>query len=310
MTMLSADQFRLAKRLATDAATAELARAFRERDTRWLLLKGPVVASRLYGDGTFRDYGDIDVLVAPSAHAAAAAVLEDLGYRLAPNLPSGEVQHALEWHRPTDHSFVDLHRYVPHLAAPPEAAWAAFVRDSEEMAVAGERVEVTGYPAFALLMALHALHHGRDRTKPLVDLERAVTEIPLQEWAKARILAAELWAERNLAAGLMLSSAGSRLREELDLPKIPRWERALRGGSVMGRTRSFTVVSRSTGARSKLRTLRREVFPTKETRPVFEKAYSSSSPVLIFLRRIGRVARKTPLVVAAWYLEKKDERRR
>ena len=297
---------RLAKRLATDAATAELARSFRDRNLRWLLLKGPVVASRLYKDGTFRDYGDIDVLVAPKDYDTATATLVELGYHLSPHLPSGALQHASEWHRPTDHSFVDLHRHVPHVGAPAEEGWVAFLRDSEEMTVAGERVEVCGYPAFALLMALHALHHGRKRGKPLADLDRAVAQIPLHQWATARALAADLRAERNLATGLMLTPAGVALRKDLNLPKIPWWEQTLRRGSVMGQTASFDLLANAKGARRKLWTLRQEVLPTKETRPLFEKSYSSSSMTLVSLRRIGRIVRRTPATLAAWYLERKD----
>jgi hypothetical protein len=307
LSELSPEQVRLAKRLATDAATAELARAFRAQNLRWILLKGPVTASRLYKDGTFRDYGDIDALVAPEDYAVAVEVIESLGYHRVAELPRDQVEHALAWERPTDHSFIDLHHHVPHTALEAERAWAAFTRDSEEMTIAGERVEVIGMPAFALLMVFHALHNAPERGKPLVDLERAVAQIPLEVWVRARALAAELATERNLAAGLMLTPAASKLRKDLRLPSLGRWERYLRRGTVMRTTLPIRVVSRAKGPRSKLRALRGEVLPSSDTKPFFEKTYSSSMFVA-GLRRIGRVLMRIPLALGAWYLERRDRR--
>jgi hypothetical protein len=309
LSALSPDQVRLARRLATDAATAELARAFRARNLRWILLKGPVTAARLYGDGTFRDYGDIDALVASPDYATAVDVIESLGYQRTAELPRDQVEHALAWERPSDHSFIDLHHHVPHTGLEAEQAWDAFTREPEEMTIAGERVEVLGMAAFALLMVFHALHNAPARGKPLVDLERAVAQIPLDVWARARTLAAELATERNLAAGLMLTPAASKLRRDLGLPTIGWWERYLRRGTVMRTTLPIKVVSRAKGPRAKLQAVRGEVLPSSDTKPFFEKTYSSSM-FLAGLRRIGRVLMRIPLALGAWYLERKDRRGR
>ncbi|RMG17030.1 MAG: hypothetical protein D6731_04875, partial [Planctomycetota bacterium] len=50
-----------------------------------LVLKGPVLAARLYGGG-LRPYGDLDLLVRPADALAALDALRALGYR-APELP-------------------------------------------------------------------------------------------------------------------------------------------------------------------------------------------------------------------------------
>jgi Uncharacterised nucleotidyltransferase len=308
VSALSAQEVRLAKRMATDAATAELARAFREKGIRWLLLKGPVVAARLYKDGTFRDYVDIDVLVAPSEYEAAADVVRGLGYEMDPHLPRAELEHAYGWKRSSDRSAVDLHHYVPHLGASAEKVWAAFTRDAEGISVGGEWIEVTGYPAFALVMVFHALHNAPEGGKHIFDLERAVAQIPFGEWEKARELARELEAERNLATGLMLTPAASSLGRKLGLPRVHRWERVLRSGPVSRLTLPMRHVSNTKGVVPKLRALRTEMLPSKETRPFFEKSYSSSWMPLLFLQRIGRIILKAPLAVAVWYVRRKDRR--
>ena len=310
MSALSAQQLRLAKRMATDAATAELARTFRERGIRWLLLKGPVTAARLYKDGTFRDYLDIDVLVGPSDQEAAARALIDLGYELGPQLPRGELEHASTWRRERDRSTVDLHRYLPYAGSRREEAWTSLLRDSEVMTVGGETVEITGYPAFALLMVFHALHNAPEPGKHLSDLERAVTEIPLAEWNRARALAIELGVERDLAAGLELTPSSSALRATLGLPRIRSWEKALRSGPVSRLALPMSHVSEAKGVGKKLRALRSEAVPSRQTQPFFEKAYSSSSMPALVLQRLGRVIRKTPLAIAVWFLRRRDQRAR
>jgi hypothetical protein len=307
---LDHNQLLAARRLTVDAATAELARRLREADVRWLLLKGPVVARRLYGDGTPRHYEDVDVLPAHDCYEAAETVIQRLGYAPADRLPRIQVEHADTWQRPHDRPSVDLHRSLPHLGADPGEVWNALARDTEEMVVAGERVEVCGMPGFALLMVLHALHHAPFGGRPLGDLERAVAQIPASEWGRAAALAKELGAEMNFAAGLALTATAASLARDLALPAIPRWEARLRTSDVWRLSSPLKLIAEAHGLRGKLAVLRHEVFPPKRDRPFFEDHYSSGSPSVIFIRRLGRLVGKAPLAVAVWYLERKDRRRR
>ena len=64
-----------ASRLALDAATADVLRAFERVGARALLLKGASIARWLYAEGEPRTYVDCDVLVAPADVAAAEEVL-------------------------------------------------------------------------------------------------------------------------------------------------------------------------------------------------------------------------------------------
>ena len=65
--------------LALDATAARVAKALGERGIRSLLLKGPSLAQWLYGDGPYRDYVDVDLLVSPEDFVGAGKVLTELG---------------------------------------------------------------------------------------------------------------------------------------------------------------------------------------------------------------------------------------
>jgi hypothetical protein len=70
-------------------------------------LKGVVLATRLYGDPTRRQSGDIDLLVAPHDQQRAVAVLEQLGYRQELAFVAG-LDHHLSMLRPLGESIVKL----------------------------------------------------------------------------------------------------------------------------------------------------------------------------------------------------------
>jgi len=66
--------------LAVDDQTARVMAALESSGIAALLLKGPVVARRLYAKHEQRFYGDTDVLVSPAEVVAAGRTLCALGY--------------------------------------------------------------------------------------------------------------------------------------------------------------------------------------------------------------------------------------
>ena len=67
--------------LQLEAAAVTVTRALQEAAVPYLLLKGPVTSSWLYGSLDARAYGDVDLLVSPDAWDRAGSVLHALGYR-------------------------------------------------------------------------------------------------------------------------------------------------------------------------------------------------------------------------------------
>ena len=165
-----------------------------------ILAKGWSVA-RCYPSPGLRPYGDLDLHVAPEAHAAAAALFraheeEGLG--------------------------VDLHRGVPSLGRP----WAEVAKHAVATSLEASRVRVLGPEDHLALLCVHLLSHGAWRPLWLCDVALFLEELPADfDWAylqslpprqveEVRLVA--LLAQRLLDADLHHTPWGS---DE----GIPRW---------------------------------------------------------------------------------------
>jgi Uncharacterised nucleotidyltransferase len=120
-----------ARTLALDLATGEVIRAFDAAGLDCMVLKGPAMARRLYADAPGgRNYGDIDLLVAPGDFDAAGRVLASLGFsdRLTGIRASEAARlQGRPWHRDgAAYVAVDLHRGFHHVAD--RSAWWELLR--------------------------------------------------------------------------------------------------------------------------------------------------------------------------------------
>jgi hypothetical protein len=229
-----------------------VSRALEERQVRAILLKGPALVARLYRDGTPRDYYDHDFLVSPSSLEPAIGALRSEGFSVhySPrDDPSGTSRHATALHRDRDGAFVDLHVNLPDVRAPDSEAWRVLSTETAFIESGGRRIEVLDDDRLALVVALHAAHHGPTRSQATEDLRRALATFREDVWRSARDLATVLEADEEFAAGLSLLEKGQRLAERLHLEtphsrvRDLRWARAPWGASVLeelrGPERSF-----------------------------------------------------------------------
>lgn len=306
---ISSNEYLAARSMAADAAAAEVGRAFRDAGIRWMLLKGPAIARRLYDDGTQRPYSDVDALVHPDDYAAAESILEAIGYEQVNYSTRATAEHASPW-RKSSRAEVDLHRSFAHLNSPPLAVWSALSRDAASLHVLREDVPVPSLPALALIVALHALHHAGTATKPAVDLERACRQLSLDDWRAAQRVAAELGAERNLAAALSLEAETSAVGAALGLPRLRRWEITLRSGERARLAAALGGLGDRRGLRARLAAVYREIVPDRAvTEGALRPAYGGSSTVLVRVRRFARAARKLPVATLAWWVQRRDTQR-
>jgi ATP-binding cassette subfamily B protein len=134
--------------------------------------------------------------------------------------------HAQEWERFGRRS-VDLHWRIPGVGIPAERAWDVLAARTVPIAIGNIVGEALTRPGVALLVALHAAHHGTTATQPLSDLERALGQVDEDTWAEAARLASELDASEAFAAGLRLAPEGERLAGRLHLPPVSSPRRRL-----------------------------------------------------------------------------------
>jgi Uncharacterised nucleotidyltransferase len=241
-----------AQTLAVDLATAEVFAALADAGIEAMLLRGPVVARRFYGDAP-RDYVDVDVLVPPAARARTRAVLQRLGYR--PLASDDEVAghrplHAREWVR-ADGVSVDLHRTVSGARAPDERVWSELAARAERASIAGTVCAVPRAAASALVVALHAAHNGPRGAKPLADLERALAVADDVTWREAAALAERIDATAALAAGLQLVAGGAELVGRLELPEAQPIETRLRSAGAPPLALGIEWLAHTRGVRAK-----------------------------------------------------------
>jgi hypothetical protein len=252
-------------RASVDAVTAEVVRALQADGVRALLLKGPVLVALLYGDDSTRSYLDADLLVAPPDHARAARCLTRLGFEEAlagSDVPGSDVA-GDTWRRPGGEPAVDLHSTLPGVGATPARLWDALSEATDVLPVGGVTVEVPRVPGRALIVALHAAHHGAAVDHPLEDLARALERLDAAAWAEAAQLARRVDAADAFAAGLTLHPAGRAIAERLGLPSRPPLELALRRGHAPPGAVTLAVLASTEGVLARLRVVARKVVPTR-----------------------------------------------
>lgn len=262
-SLLSEQALRAIRDMRVDGLAIEIVDALRERGIRSIVLKGPAIRSLLYADGQ-RSYGDVDLLVAPDAWAAATAALGELGFRRAlgglvhPRMESG-VSDAFR----RDDDTVDLHVSFYGLEAPPAQVWAVLSRTAVALPLAGKQLEALAPPARALHVVLHAAQHGAQTEKTQEDLRRALAQLPDELWHEALEIATELGALGTLAAGLRLQPAGAELAGRLGVAAVSSVATALRIGGVP-LSEGFEELRAADGWRARRTLVVRELFPTAD----------------------------------------------
>jgi hypothetical protein len=200
-----------------------------------VLIKGPALSRLLHDGQRVRDYSDVDLLLDPSAVRTAEHVLSTLGFRrfekeslvMQSDVAIGRAvgaqgaSHATTWVRDRDSLVIDLHDSLPQVGVPPSVVWERLTRHLEVIDVAGESTETLDPAATALLIALHAAHHGPGWSRTNTDLARALEVLEFDCWLAARDLASSLNAERAMGIGLSLNPDGRALAEQLYLPAEP-----------------------------------------------------------------------------------------
>ena len=258
--------------LAVDAVAAEVVKALRAAGVQSIVLRGPAIRHWLYAGGESRAYRDVDLLVEPRRRHAAEAVLGGLGFvhRQAGFAPGEAVEHAGEWVCRRPKVVVDLHRGLEGVGADPRELWSALVTGCRQLDVAGVPVAVPGEPALALIVTLHAAHHGLEGTKQLAELRRATERAGFETWEEAARLAARLQAVQGFGAGLRLVPEGAAMAERLRLPRGGDVETRLRAASAHSTAIGFARLVAARGIRGKCALVARKFVPT----PAFMRYWS------------------------------------
>jgi hypothetical protein len=155
-----------------------------------LIVKGPLLSKRYYGDYAIRHAGDVDLLVAPQQASDADRVLRQRGYtrtkpvkELSPKRLDLylRTQHEFGYRSPQGDTLVELHwRYSDSRSLSPYA-FAEIWERSTRLHVAGQELAVPCTGDVFIHLAIHGAADGWSRLKWIADLPRVLADLPPAE---------------------------------------------------------------------------------------------------------------------------------
>jgi Uncharacterised nucleotidyltransferase len=247
---------RIGAALRLDAVAGQLSAELRRAGVPSIVFRGPAIRHAFYADASYRAYDDVDLLVPPERLAEARAILARNGF--SPVIDSSQSQ---PWVR-DDGVTIDLHTTIVGVEADPVSVWEELARDTGTLALGSEVVDIPTRTTLAFIVALHAAQHGASAGKALSDLERALEQVPPDEWGVAATLARRLEALPAFAAGLGLVPAGRERARQLELPAERSAEVALRVASAPPTAIGLQRLAATAGLASKARVIAVELVPS------------------------------------------------
>jgi len=174
-----------------------------------LVVKGPVLAVRAYGDPAMRAYGDLDLLVRQRDIRRATELMIAAGYQAAvpPSaIDAGKIPGQYLFSQPQLKLLVELHndltlRYFPR-RLPLEDFFARQIRvplDAHEAPALSVEDEL-------VLISIHGAKHFWERLMWIADVAALVSRQTGMDWQRVLDSAQAVGAERMLNTGLRLAS--------------------------------------------------------------------------------------------------------
>ena len=241
--------------LAADRVAAQMADVLEKAGVSFILLRGPSIARHLYSSSEVRPYVDVDLLVPIHQAPVVESTLPRRGFAYRAVLGQRQVDRphwSSTWVRASDGANIDVHWTLVGVNVSPETAWTEFVGETEPIDVCGTRLDGLSARATALVIALHAAHHGAGITQPIRDLDRALAKFDLEIWSGAAQLAERLDGVDAFSAGLRLAAGGEEMADRLSLPPVRSTEVLLRSSTAPPMALGFDWLSHTSGVRAKV----------------------------------------------------------
>ena len=167
------------KMLHLSREMSHICEAFKDSGVRNLLLKGPILATQLYGDLAHRTSKDLDILVAEDEVEKAGEILVQLGYELMD-------EHVLDnWKKKTHHlSFehtkhatqIEIHwRLNPHYSK--SYSFDKLWERKNNVSLSNHTFHYLGNEDLLYYLTDHGARHGWFRLRWLMDIERLLPQI-------------------------------------------------------------------------------------------------------------------------------------
>ncbi|WP_454193071.1 nucleotidyltransferase domain-containing protein [Paenibacillus sp. Marseille-Q7038] len=171
------------KMLHLSREMSHICEALKDSGVRNLLLKGPILATQLYGDLAHRTSKDLDILVAEDEVEKAGEILVQLGYELMD-------EHVLSnWKKKTHHlSFehtkhatqIEIHwRLNPHYSK--SYSFDKLWERKNDVSLSNHTFHYLGNEDLLYYLTDHGARHGWFRLRWLMDIERLLPQINIKD---------------------------------------------------------------------------------------------------------------------------------
>jgi hypothetical protein len=193
--------------------------------------KGPVLAQKVFGDLSMREFGDLDIMISESDIQKTKDLLLSLGYdsialRDKPDFEKHvRIGRELQFYHPSKRTHVELHWHFATRLACIKQDPDRFVRRLEKVSLAGAQVPTLTLETYFLILCIHATKHRWRQLKLICDIA-AILEQNSIDWEYVVSEAKGLGIRRMLAVGAVLA-------EDLLGAKIPA---TLAEGLIIDRT--------------------------------------------------------------------------
>jgi Uncharacterised nucleotidyltransferase len=196
--------------------------------------KGPVLAQRLYGDLSLREFGDLDIMILERDVPRAQELIRRAGYEFLDLKDIGNfaeylrTNRELRFHR-SDGALLELHwRFATQLACvrhDPDR----FLQRFEMISLAGAQVRSLPLEVYILILSMHGTKHKWRQLKLICDIAEILGQTDL-DWQYVLAEAGDLGLRRMLAVGALLADDLLGVTAPIELArglKIDRTTRAL-----------------------------------------------------------------------------------
>ena len=174
--------------------------------------KGPGLAAALYGNVTWRQFRDLDILVRPREASRAVTLLRDDGYQPIYQLPPGldrlfhRVRKVYELRHPDTGIAVELHWALTSWTFPFPLQIDTLWERLTPMTLAGETIQRVNMEDTLLMLCVHGAKHHWGRLGWIGDIAALLQRYPELDWGRLFAEADQLGARRMLELGLTLAA--------------------------------------------------------------------------------------------------------
>ncbi len=173
-----------------------------------LVVKGPVLALRAYGDPAARRYVDLDLLLRHSNVQSAAEILIAAGYESrvpVEAIRAGKVPGEYLFRRPGTSVVFELHTERTFRYYPRPIPIEKYFQRKTTLPLDGHAVPVLSVEDEFVLISIHGAKHFWERLMWISDVASMVANHAELDWQRIRLSAKDVGAERMVRVALLLA---------------------------------------------------------------------------------------------------------